>query len=166
MLYTIKNHLEWFLEDHVIMEKFSFTITGIKYIWKYIKQKTVSNISQYFCFTLFLVKNATFVSIRNLYWKKILIVKNFWSVINHVRVYSHHIPFHTALIASEPEIVNKTTRVLKVIHSLVHPLNRTRVGLEADRDHLFGCVSVPLFGPHLSWLLYSHLPKRSQHIWI
>ncbi len=79
-----------------------------------------------------------------------MIVKNFWSVINHVRVYSHHIPFHTALIASEPEIVNKTTRVLKVIHSLVHPLNRTRVGLEADRDHLFGCVSVPLFGPHLS----------------
>ncbi len=67
MLYTIKNHLEWFLEDHVIMGKFSFTITGIKYILKYIKQKTVSNISQYFCFTLFLVKkNAAFVSIRNI----------------------------------------------------------------------------------------------------
>ncbi len=113
-----------------------------------IYQTENSNISQYFCFTLFLVKNSTFVSIRNLYWKKILIVKNFWSVINHVRVYSHHIPFHTALIASEPEIVNKTTRVLKVIHSLVHPLNRTWVGLDADRD--FGCVPVPLFGPHLS----------------
>ncbi len=54
--------------------------------------------------------------------------------------------FHTALFASEPEIVNKTTRVLKVIHSLVHPFSRTRVCLEADRDHLFSWVQV--FGQH------------------
>ncbi len=27
--------------------------------------------------------------------------------------------FHTALFASEPETVNKTTRVLKVIHSTI-----------------------------------------------
>ncbi len=58
--------------------------------------------------------------------------------------------FHTALFASEPEFVNKTTRVLKVIHSLVHPFNRTRVCLEADLDHLFNWVSVQLFGPHMS----------------
>ncbi len=58
--------------------------------------------------------------------------------------------FHTALFASEPETVNKTTRVLKVIHSLVYPFNRTRVSLEADRDHLFSWVSVQLFGPHSS----------------
>ncbi len=58
--------------------------------------------------------------------------------------------FHTALFASEPEIINKTTRVLKVIHSLVHPFNRTRVRLEADRDHLFSWDSVRLFGAHPS----------------
>ncbi len=58
--------------------------------------------------------------------------------------------FHTALFASEPETVNKTTRVLKVIHSLVHPFNRTRVRLEADRDHFFSWVSVRLFDPHPS----------------
>ncbi len=39
---------------------------------------------------------------------------------------------HTALFASEPEIVNKTTRVHKVIHSLVRPFNHTRVCLEVD----------------------------------
>ncbi len=54
--------------------------------------------------------------------------------------------FHTALFASEPEIVNKMTRVLKVIHSLVHPFSRIRVCLEADRDHLFSWVQV--FGQH------------------
>ncbi len=54
--------------------------------------------------------------------------------------------FHTVLFAS----VNKTTRVLKVIHSLVHPFNCTRVRLEPDRDHLFSWVSVRLFGPHQS----------------
>ncbi len=58
--------------------------------------------------------------------------------------------FHTALFASEPETVNKTTRVLRVIHSLVHPFNRTRVNLEDDRDHLFSWVSVRLFGVRLS----------------
>ncbi len=42
--------------------------------------------------------------------------------------------------------VNRTTRVLKVIHSLVHPFSRTRVCLEADRDHLFSWVQV--FGQH------------------
>ncbi len=54
--------------------------------------------------------------------------------------------FHTALFASEPEIVNTTTRVLKVIHSLVHPFN---------------CTRVHLLSPHRVWLLYSHLAKRS-----
>ncbi len=58
--------------------------------------------------------------------------------------------FHTVLFASEPKTVNKTTRVLKVIHSLVHPFNRTRVRLEPDWDHLFSWVSVRLFGPHQS----------------
>ncbi len=57
---------------------------------------------------------------------------------------------HTALFASEPETVNKTTHVLKVIHSLVHPFNRTRVNLEADRDHLFTWVLERLFGEHPS----------------
>ncbi len=60
------------------------------------------------------------------------------------------IRFHTALFASEPETVNKTTRVFKVIHSLIHPFNRTRVHVEADRDHLFSWVSVQLFGAHPS----------------
>ncbi len=55
---------------------------------------------------------------------------------------------HTALFASEPETVNKTTHALKVIHSLVHPFNRTRVRLEPDWDHHFSWVSVRLFGPH------------------
>ncbi len=45
---------------------------------------------------------------------------------------------------------NKTTRTLKVIHSLVHPFNRTRACLESDRDHLFSWVSVRLFGAHPS----------------
>ncbi len=54
--------------------------------------------------------------------------------------------FHTALFASEPEIVNTTTRVLKVIHSLVHPFN---------------CTRVHLLSPHRVRLLYSHLAKRS-----
>ncbi len=58
--------------------------------------------------------------------------------------------FHTALFAREPETVNKTTRVLKVIHSLVHPFNHTRVRLEADLDPLFSWVSVRLFGAHPS----------------
>ncbi len=58
--------------------------------------------------------------------------------------------FQTALFASEQETVYKTTRVLMVIHSLVHPLNCTRVSLEADRDHLFSWVSVWLFGVHQS----------------
>ncbi len=44
----------------------------------------------------------------------------------------------------------KTHTCTKVIHSLVHPFNRTRVRLEVDRDHLFSCVSVRLFGAHLS----------------
>ncbi len=58
--------------------------------------------------------------------------------------------FHTALFASEPETVIKTTCVLEVIHSLVHPINCTRVRLEADRDHLFSWVLVRLFDPHPS----------------
>ncbi len=49
----------------------------------------------------------------------------------------------------------------KVIHSLVHPFNRTRVCLEADWDHLFSWVSVRLFGPHLRAIAVSHLPKIS-----
>ncbi len=60
--------------------------------------------------------------------------------------------FHTTIFASEPETVNTTTRVLNAIHSLVHPFNRTRVRLEADRDHLFSWVSVQLFGPHQSMI--------------
>ncbi len=55
--------------------------------------------------------------------------------------------FHTALFASEPETVNKTTHVLKVIHSLVHPFSCTRVGLDADRVHLFSSVSVRCLDP-------------------
>ncbi len=58
--------------------------------------------------------------------------------------------FHTALFASEPETVNKTTHMLKLIHSLVHPFNRTKVRLEADWDHLFSWVSERLFGLHPS----------------
>ncbi len=46
--------------------------------------------------------------------------------------------------------LNKTTRVLKVIQSLVYSFNRTRVRLEADWDHLFSWVSVRLFGSHPS----------------
>ncbi len=61
-----------------------------------------------------------------------------------------HVRFHTALFASQTETVNKTTSVLKVIHSLVHPLHQTRVCLEPDRDRLFSWVSVRLFGPHPS----------------
>ncbi len=38
--------------------------------------------------------------------------------------------FHTALFACEPEIVNKPT-CAKVIHSLGHPFNCTRVHLES-----------------------------------
>ncbi len=48
--------------------------------------------------------------------------------------------FHTALFASEPEIVNKTTHVLNVIHSLVHPFNRTRVRLEVQLGLGCGCL--------------------------
>ncbi len=57
--------------------------------------------------------------------------------------------FHTALFASEPETVNKTTRVLKVIHSLVHPFNRLRVRLEADSVRLFGVhpIAIAVFTP-------------------
>ncbi len=57
--------------------------------------------------------------------------------------------FHTALFASEPETVNKTTRVLKVIHSLVHPFNRLRVHLEADSVRLFGVhpIAIAVFTP-------------------
>ncbi len=40
--------------------------------------------------------------------------------------------FHTAFFASESETVNKTTCVLKVIHSLVHLFIRTRVRFEED----------------------------------
>ncbi len=58
--------------------------------------------------------------------------------------------FHPALFASEPETVNKISRVLKVLHSLVYSFNHTRTNLEADRDHLFSWVSVQLFGPHLT----------------
>ncbi len=54
---------------------------------------------------------------------------------------------------------NKTIHVHKVIHSLIHPFNRTRVGLYWD--HLFSWVSVRLFGVHRVRLLYSHLSKRS-----
>ncbi len=46
--------------------------------------------------------------------------------------------------------LSKTPRVLNVIHSFVHPFNRTRVHLDADRDHLFSRVSVQLFGAHPS----------------
>ncbi len=61
--------------------------------------------------------------------------------------------FHTALFASEPEIVKnkqKKNTCTKVIHSLVHPFNRTRVRLVADQNHLFSCALVRLFGAHLS----------------
>ncbi len=78
-----------------------------------------------------------------LVWTKYNVDFFFWVWCGVVRL-------HTVLFVSEPETVNKTTCVFKVIHTLVHPFNHTRVSLEAGRDHLFSWVWVRLFGPHLS----------------
>ncbi len=67
--------------------------------------------------------------------------------------------FHTAIFASEPKIVNDAT-CAKVIHSLVHPFNRTRVHLDPDREQLFSLVPVRLFGSHPSAI---HTPAQKIH---
>ncbi len=56
--------------------------------------------------------------------------RKIWSGPNSMLIFGLFgaVRFHTALFVSEPETKqNHTCAVLKVIHSLVHPLNRTRV---------------------------------------
>ncbi len=62
--------------------------------------------------------------------------------------------FHTALFASEPETVNGTTCVLKVIHSTIPELVWKWTETSSSAGSLYGCLVS-------NWvrLLYSHLPK-------
>ncbi len=53
--------------------------------------------------------------------------------------------FTPSLYISEPETENKTTRVINIVNSLVHPFKRTIISLE-----FFSWVSVQLFGAHPS----------------
>ncbi len=51
--------LEWFLKDHVTdwsngCWKFSFAVTGINYIWKYIQTENIFKLQQYFTIILYI----------------------------------------------------------------------------------------------------------------
>ncbi len=96
----------------------------------------------YSCFCIiFLLKFVYFLFQNNVRYSSLTLVWTKYNVDVFCLVW-----FAFRLLFLQPEIVNKTTHVLKVIHSFVHSFNRTRVCLEADRDHLFSWVWMSLFG--------------------
>ncbi len=96
-----------------------------------------------------------------------LLVHLLWSGTNAMLIFSFFLFFfgavrvHTALFASEPAIVNKTTHVLRLsihwfIHSTVPEFIWNRTKTTSSAGSRYGCLVLTRVR-----LLYSNLPKRS-----
>ncbi len=123
------------------------------------KRSKIIQGSTFKCFVFCLTNEIPkyhFLSLRVYSHQESLLVHLLWSKYNVDFFFVGAVRFHTALFASNPETVNKTTRVLKVIHSLVHPFNCTRVRLETTSSA--GSRYGSLVRTRVR-MLYSHLPK-------